>query len=156
MDTPVNKIAALLVALALSSSVAMSADGDGGPPGNNRLKNFNIPSTKMDSSAYPVDHTQADMIGYISDNIDESLAEDIDDALNSDCLTLVQVLEGGSPGSSDATTIGVQCRKIPLYKSCVIMIHEYRHWLRARPACLLPGGHPETGDPETDPSDPCG
>lgn len=158
MPRPITSLLVALFGLA-TATAAIGAEGDcsdGGPPGDGKVRDRSVATAPMDSSSYPTDHTQADMVGWIA-SWNSTLADEIDDALNSGCVTLVQLLEGGPPGTSDATTIAVKTRGQPLWWCGMVLYHEYRHWLNARAACLLPGnGNPSQGDPETADDNPCG
>ena len=121
---------------------------DGGPAPDNHLKD--------NSALMPMDEAVLnDLIDYVRDNCSESLANDMAAALTGDG-TCVNVCENWSKdGSSDATTISVMTRGVPLWKAASVLIHEYTHWTRSRPASVASGDADQT-DPETSDDNPCG
>lgn len=139
----------LVVLTASSAATASRPDCDDGGPAPDRKLKDNSALSEMPSE------TLSGLIDYVRDNFDEGLGNEMSDALQGPD-PCVEVCENWSKnGSSDATTISVGTLGKPAWLAAAILVHEYHHWLRSRPASVLSGDPYET-DPETSADNPCG
>lgn len=131
---------ALVLLTASSAATSSRVDCDDGGPAPDRKLRDNSALAPMD------DQVLGELIDYVRDHFDPALGDEMSDALEG-TDSCVEVCENHSkPGSSDATTISVMTINTPRWLAAAILVHEYNHWLRSRPASVA------SGDPyETDP-----
>jgi len=103
-------------------------------------------------------HSREDIVGYIKDNTDPALGQEIDDKTGENgCIKIVEAWWSatGQPGYSDSGTIAVCTRKgvhpVPLWYAAVVVVHEYGH---AKLAGEAAPGDPDAPDPGM--QDECG
>lgn len=145
-------VALLILAGSGSARCARSFDcTDGGPPPDAKLDDFSAST----SPASDMEHSPQEMIDYIREHYSSSLADDMQaDLLGPNpCVEFVELWDGD--GMTDATTIAIRTRGVPLWFCSLVLTHEYTHWTRARTASIS-SGNPAQGDPETSAANPCG